>query len=233
MFETTNINTNNTAPNQSLVESVDSPPKVARDDFLKLLIAQMSNQDPLAPVDNQEFASQLAQFSSLEQLQSIDENIRYGTNMDLVLTQTINNTLASTIIGKEAKAMGNTIVFDSTGTGNYSFQLESAAKDVEVTITDSSGTVVRVLNVGALGEGDHALTWDGKNTNGRSLPEGTYRFEVKATDTEGEEIEVTPLMVGVVTGVRYENGNAVLLINDQSVSFASVLEIGSSDPDNG
>ncbi len=229
MVETTNIS--NTAPDQSLIGTMEGPPKVARDDFLKLLIAQMSNQDPLAPVDNQEFASQLAQFSSLEQLQSIDENIRYGTNMDLVLTQTINNTLASTIIGKEAKAMGDTVVFDSTGTGNYSFQLEAAAKNVEVTITDSSGTIVRVLNVGPLGEGDHSLTWDGKNTNGNTLPEGTYRFEVKATNTEGEEIPVTPIMFGIVTGVRYENGNAVLLLNNQSVNFASVLEIGSSNPD--
>ena len=116
---------------------------VKRDDFLKLLIAQMSNQDPLSPVDNQEFAAQLAQFSSLEQLQSIDTNIQYGVDMDVALTQTINNTLAATIIGRGVKASGNLVVNNQEGVAQISFDLSAQAKDVKVTITDSSGSVVR------------------------------------------------------------------------------------------
>jgi flagellar basal-body rod modification protein FlgD len=222
--------------NNGLLLEAPVPPEnqrtVSRDDFLRLLIAQMSNQDPLSPLDNQEFAAQLAQFSSLEQLQSIDENIEYGVNMDLVLTQTINNTLAATIIGKQALANGDIVVYDEAGTASLTFSLDQAAQEVEITITDSAGSEVRTLQVGPLSDGDHTITWDGKNANGQELPQGEYHFTVKAVDTSGNDVAATTMIRGVVTGVRYEEGSAVLLIGRQEVPFTAVLEIGVTD-DNG
>lgn len=206
---------------------------VKRDDFLKLLIAQMSNQDPLSPVDNQEFAAQLAQFSSLEQLQSIDTNIQYGVDMDMALTQSINNTLAATIIGRGVKASGNTVITNEEGIAQLSFDLSAQAKDVTVTITDSAGSVVREISLGTQGPGVHTIDWDGKNNNGVQMPDDTYQFSVTATDGNGNSISVTPLIQGIISGVRFADGSAYLLIGNQEISFGSVIEIAIALQDQG
>lgn len=77
---------------------------LAKEEFLTLLLAQLKNQDPLSPMENHEFAAQLAQFSQLEELQNIDSSIEQGLEVDLILTTAINNTLAATVIGKSASA---------------------------------------------------------------------------------------------------------------------------------
>ncbi len=200
-----------------------------KDDFLKLLIAQLSHQDPLSPMDNQEFAAQLAQFSSLEQLAGINFNLEQSIQMDILLTQAINNTLATTIIGKEVKAVGSSFKLDAEGSVDLTFRLDDFADDVEVVITDDAGNVVRRLSANALSEGEHSLGWDGKNADGEAVPEGEYHFAVTATRADGEDISVTPLITGTITGVRYENGSAVLLVGDREIPFGSVLEIGMVD----
>jgi len=198
-------------------------------DFLKLLIAQVSNQDPMSPLENQDFAAQLAQFSSLEQLSSIDGNLRQGIEMDLILTQAINNTLASTVIGKDIIAVGNTVNLNSDDTAEISFRLSQFADDVEVTVTNSAGNVVRTLTAKSLGKGDQTLEWDGKNEQGETVSDDTYHFSVNATSANGDSVSAMPLTRGTVTAVRYDNGMAVLVIGEEEVSFSSVLEIGLFD----
>jgi len=205
--------------------------KVEKDDFLKLLITQLSHQDPMSPMESEDFATQLAQFSSLEQLRNIDANIEHGVEMDLILTQAINNTLAATIIGKDAKAVGNEVVFNADESADVTFRLDGFADDVEVAITDSAGNVVRTLKARSLGTGEHSLNWDGKNEDGRTIPEGQYNFSVEATTAGGNPVSAIPLITGTVSGVRYENGMAVLMIEGKEVSFSSVLEIGMNTND--
>ena len=199
---------------------------MTRDDFLKLLIIQLSHQDPMSPMESQDFASQLAQFSSLEKLNSINSNIELGIETDLILAQTINNTMAASLLGKYAKAVGNVVMIDAYGAADLTFRLNGFAHDVKITITDTNGDTVRVLTTNNLATGEHNLTWDGKNTEGQTVQEDTYYFTVEATGVDGNAISVTTLIVGNATGRRYENGRAFLLIGGQEVPFSSVVEIG-------
>ncbi len=223
MFETDAINNNIGfhAETGSL-----SGTNMAKDDFLKLLITQLSHQDPMSPMESQDFAAQLAQFSSLEQLQGINSNIEQGVEADLILAQTINNTMAASIIGRSAKAIGDTVMIEADGTADLTFRLDGFAQDVKVTITDSNGDTVNVLTANNLSDGENNLSWDGKNSEGQTVQEGTYHFTVEATGIDGNDISVTPLIVGTATGIRYEDGKAILMINGEEVSFSSVVEIG-------
>lgn len=200
---------------------------VEMDEFLKLLLTELTNQDPTSPADSQAFASQLAQFTSIEQLSSIDKNIKYGVDVDMVLTQTINNTLAATAIGKEARARGDLVTYDANNEANLSFSLDSDAKNVSIRITDQDGAVVRVIEENGMQRGEHTLSWDGKNNNGTQLPEGEYHFSVEAFDASGNTIPSSTFVIGIINGVRYADGGAVFLIGSQEVAFSSIIEITS------
>ena len=223
------ISSINTSIQSQVLGSTVSKTDMAKSDFLKLLITELKNQDPMSPMDSQDFAAQLAQFSSLEQLQNIDSNLEQGVELDLILTQAINNTLAATIIGKNAKAIGNSIELGESGTVDLSFKLGGFANEVKVTVMDSSGNEVKVISAKDLSQGEHVLNWDGKNQDGRAVIDGNYSFRVEAIDVDGNEVYSSPLISGKVTGVRYEQGRAVLMINDVQVPFSAVLEIGESD----
>jgi len=199
---------------------------MGKDEFLKLLIAQLQNQDPLAPMENHEFASQLAQFSSLEELQNIDSSLDQSLEVDLILTQAINNTLATTIIGKTAKAVGDTVEFNGTDPNSLNFRLEGVADNVKITVKDETGRVIKTLEASNLGKGDHVLEWDGTDDVGETVTSGNYTFEVEATNADGQEIYALPLIAGVVTSVRYDNGLAMLVIGDREIPFNSILELG-------
>ena len=207
------------------MNQANSKSSVEMNDFLKLLLTELTNQDPTAPADSEAFASQLAQFTSIEQLSSIDKNIKYGVDADLVLTQTINNTLAATAIGKEARARGDLVTYDANNEANLSFSLDSDAKNVNIKITDQDGAIVRVIGKSNMQRGEHTLTWDGRNNNGTQLTEGEYHFSVEAVDASGNTIPSSTFVIGIINGVRYADGGAVFLIGSQEVSFSSIIEI--------
>lgn len=222
MFETNAVN----GSSSNYTTAGQSTQTLSQDQFLNLLVTQLKNQDPLEPMESSEYASQLAEFSSLEQLASIDANIEEGINVDLVLTQAINNTLAATLIGKEATAMGNGIEYVSGEDTELNFRLSAFAQDIEVQVMDQAGNVVRVLKTNSLAEGDHAITWDGKNDHGEEVPEGNYSFSVSAKDGDGNSIYATAMIKGLIASVRFENGSAVLIVNGREINFSNVLEIG-------
>ena len=121
-----------------------APGEIDKNGFLKLLIEQMKNQDPLNPMDSQEYASSLAQFSQLEEIQNLNSSTDQGVQANIMLAQSINNTLAATLVGKSVKAVGSqAIVKDGKG-NDISFDMGTAGK-VNVTITNASGEVVRTI----------------------------------------------------------------------------------------
>jgi flagellar basal-body rod modification protein FlgD len=195
-------------------------------DFMKLLIAQMQNQDPLQPMENSDFSAQLAQFSSLEQLQNINASVQEGVEVNLVLTQAINNSLSATVIGKVARGYGDSLsISDGEVQSKVNFKLNGTADDVEINIKDSTGTIVRTLTGKGLEAGDHAMEWDGKDNDGKSLSDGNYTFEVKATDPEGNAVGAKTYVEGFVESVRYDSGMAKLLINGKEIAFSAILEL--------
>lgn len=197
----------------------------SKDDFLELLVKELQYQDPLSPMSNQEFTSHLAQLSSLEKLGSIDSNLEQGVQLDMLLTQALSNTLASTLIGKKVKAAGNSFVLNSGKPETVYFSLDSAAKKIIVKIYDSSGKLVKEYTMENLSKGEHSVTWDGKDENGNSLPDGEYTFRVDAFDVDGNGVNVTTYLTGFVTGIKYEEGKAYLVVGDEKIAFSNVMEI--------
>ncbi|HDR05089.1 MAG TPA: hypothetical protein ENN84_07585, partial [Candidatus Marinimicrobia bacterium] len=186
-------------------------------------------QDPLEPMENSDFSAQLAQFSSLEQLQNINASVQEGVEVDLVLTQAINNSLSATVIGKIARGYGDSLsIADGEVQSKVNFKLNGPADELEVNIKDSTGTIVRTLSAKGLGTGEHALEWDGKDNDGKSLSDGNYTFELKATDASGNAVSSQSFVEGYVDSVRYDSGMAKLLINGKEIAFSAILELRES-----
>jgi flagellar basal-body rod modification protein FlgD len=191
-----------------------------KDMFLNLLVKQLQYQDPLNPVENTEFASQLAQFSSLEALTSVKESMDSMSKVQ----NSMNSMQAVSFIGKKVNASGNTI--DYTGaSSSINFNLDNNASDAVVTIYNSSGTSVRTLDMKNVKAGDATCAWDGKDDNGETLSPGTYYFKINATDYSGSAVTATSSTNGTVSGVRYENGTIYLEVGDKEVSLADVTHI--------
>ena len=204
-----------------------------KQEFLELLIAQLQYQDPLEPLSNQEYASQLAQFTQLEQLQNMNDSLEESININLILTQSINNTLSSTIIGKEVKAIGHSVSIDEGGEADILFNLSEYANKVEISISNEAGDVIRTMEATGMASGEQTLVWDGKDEDGNDVSGGNYSFDVTAYNEANNEIHVVEYIYGFVAAVHYDNGAAIFRVNGEDVPFSGVIEIGSSEYDNG
>lgn len=190
-------------------------------DFLKLFVAQLQNQDPLSPQDSSAFLGQLAQMSQVEQA--------YNTNTNLTSLLTAQNNATSmnsvSFIGKTVKANGNGVAFDGTSAATLQYNLAGASTSSTVTITDASGNVVRTATVAAQSAGDNTFTWDGTNNSGTKVPAGAYTFAVSSTSASGSAVTATPYTTGTVNGVAFVNGVPTLTVGSVSVALSDVLSV--------
>ena len=197
---------------------------LGKDDFLKLLMAQMQAQDPLKPVSNTQFVAQLATFSGLEQQMLANDRL-----LELQLAQlSAGNAQLAGFIGQSVVARGDTLTLAGGDPPPVGIQLGAAAEKVDVTIKNAAGDVVSSFSAGPLGEGTHDLAWTGKDANGLPLPVGEYSVSVQATGADGESVTASALLTGVVTGVSFENGYAELLIGKRRITPADVLSVGTT-----
>jgi flagellar basal-body rod modification protein FlgD len=188
--------------------------------FLNLLVKQLQYQDPLNPVENTEFASQLAQFSQLESLSTMNSNIETMT----AYQNSMNSMQAVSFIGKTVNASGNTINYTG-GTSTINFNVKDNAATVDITVYNSSGTAVRHLEAKNVLTGDGSCTWDGKDDNGSTLSSGTYYFKISATDYSGNAVNTSTSTNGVITGIRYDNGTIYLEIGDKEITLSEIQKI--------
>ncbi len=192
---------------------------LGKDEFLQLLVAQLRYQDPLNPMEAQEFASQLAEFSGLEQQIKTNDLLEAQVNSQADLIQGLQAGSALNAIGHTVLALGNTIEVAGEGADQLTFELAAEASDVTVRFTDENGNVVHTMDVGALSAGRQQLDLQGLDT-------GTYTVEVEAVGAEGP-VTATTYTSGRVEGVRWGPDGLVFVIGGREVSFASVLEITS------
>ncbi len=194
---------------------------LGKDDFLKLLVAQLKNQDPLQPQDNTAFIAQLAQFSSLEQLQNVS-----GQLDSLLTAQTTGNQVAETsLVGKTVHYTGNTVTTDGQSGGKLQAVLADSADKVSTLVTDSSGKIVRLLSSTNASAGKLDIAWDGLDQNGNPAPAGTYTLTVSAAKTNGTAVSLTEQTSGVVTGVTVSGNTTKLLVGSTSINLTDVSEI--------
>jgi len=193
---------------------------LGKDSFLKLLLAQLNHQDPLNPADPSQFASQLAQFSSLEQLTNVNDNLTA-----LKTSQDSNSKYqAMNLIGKEIQADGDTLAVGDSNTSKGSFNIGSAA-DCAVVISNDSGNIVKTINLGSLAKGDHSFTWDGKNNNGKDVATGSYTFKIVAQDAAGKSVTATTKISGLVDRVNLDDTDPTLYIGSLPISLSDVKDI--------
>jgi flagellar basal-body rod modification protein FlgD len=197
---------------------------MGRDAFLRMLLVQLQHQDPMNPADSQEFASQLAQFSQLEELQNMGQSLDSSLSADMLLTQSITNTLAASLIGKNVVA-STASSYLTNGNADFHFHLEDTASQVTINIYNESGTLVKTDTISNLSSGDHSYSWNGHDQSGNSCADGVYTFTVSAVNAAGNSVTASPFVEGRITGVRYENGMAVLLIGDLTINLSDVTEI--------
>ncbi len=205
--------------------SQSTTPTLGENDFLQMLVTQLQNQDPMNPLQSTDLAAQLAQFSSVEQLTQLNSAVQNQTNAETVLTQSISNTMAATLIGKKVQANTSTISYDGSTQPTIGFNLSSNAADVQVKILDANGNTVRTIDEGPKLSGETDLTWDGKDDSGNAVSTGNYTFQVSATDSSGNAVTSTPFVLGVVQGVRYSSSGATLLVNGSEINFSDVQEV--------
>ncbi len=195
-----------------------------QEDFLTLLVTQLENQDPLSPMESQEFAAQMAQFSSLQSLQSIDQQIGQNLDASLLSTQAVSNAMAAGLIGKEVVAVGEGLIL-SDGGSTLRFSLSAPTHQVIITITDGNGSEVRTIQKEGLDGGEQIIAWDGTDDSGNQLTDGTYGYQVAAFDGEGNAVETLTTTSGIITGVNYEGGVAVLMVGDMLFPLSNVISI--------
>jgi flagellar basal-body rod modification protein FlgD len=193
---------------------------LGKDDFLKLLLAQLNHQDPLNPADASQFASQLAQFSSLEQLTNVNDNLT-----SLKTSQESSNKFqAMGLIGKNIEADGDTLYLGDKGTATGGFTIPSAAS-CAVAISDENGNIINTIDMGNLEAGDHTFTWDGKDLNGNAAASGPYAFNVVAQDSSGNSVSATTKVTGLVDSVNLDDTDPTLYIGSLPISLSNVTDI--------
>lgn len=195
-----------------------------KDDFLKMFITQLQNQDPLAPQDPTAMLGQLAQLTQVEQ--------SYNTAAALEkLLMSQDNSLAMTsvaLIGKEVQAVGNQVALDGANPVSLSYQMPASTTSTTLKITNAAGATVRTIDLGSVRSGNGSYEWDGKDGQGNHLPAGAYTFSVSGSGVNGTTQEATTYTRGKADGVRFDNGTAYVTIGPVSVPFVNVVSVKAS-----
>ena len=184
---------------------------VSKDEFLQMLVTQLKNQDPMDPMKNDQFAVDLAQFSQLEQLISINQQLENGVGGD-------SSSLA-TYLGQEVAWSGDTVQVADNDAGRIRFNLGSAAENVKVELLNPDSSVAETIDLGEVSAGRHSAV-----LNGLSTSAGEYTVKVTSTGYNGEESEVSYNLAGVVTGF-IPGADGSLLVGDKEIKTGDILEV--------
>ena len=191
-------------------------PQQIQDRFLTLLLAQLQNQDPLSPVDNAAITQQMSQISMVQGIANLN------SSMTALLAS--QSSQAAGLIGHTVLTSGNGL--DLSGGAAYgAAKLAGAATDVQIDVLGPSGSVVDTLALGQHGAGDLSFAWDGKNSQGTPLPDGSYTFKVRAT-AGGAAVSADTFAAGRVTGVTLSSTGPMLDLNSgRQVALTAVKQI--------
>jgi flagellar basal-body rod modification protein FlgD len=195
---------------------------LGKDDFMKLMIAQLQAQDPTNPLDAQDFSSQLAQFSSLEQQLAMNKNLEEISKNQAAL----NNSSMIGLIGKSVNSPGKTVQFSPGEIKALSYELQEDANSVSIDIFDSEGNEIITIKPGAQSAGVNKVQWSGVDNRGNSVPEGTYTYRVRGTNSSGEEFDSKTFASGKVSEVVFENGISYVIVNGNKIPAYEVSRVG-------
>jgi len=202
-----------------------SAAQVDKDAFLKLLVTQLKSQDPFQPLKNGDFLAQLAQFSQLESLNNIYDQM--STNN--VLQSSVNSALSTSLIGNYGVMAGNTISLSGDSQTKTLFAMKSAGS-AKITIHDSAGNTVRVMEASSLDPGDHLVGWDGRDDSGNKVADGDYSVSVDVTGGDNAGTSADVYRVGRIRSVRFFGGTPVVVVDNKEYLLGDVLEVSENLP---
>lgn len=189
------------------------------DTFLQLLTTQLQNQDPLEPMDSNEFTDQLVQFTGVEQAIATNQNLE--ALISLVNASTTGAALG--YLGQDAVAATSTTALQN-GSAVWTYDLDGRAEEVALTITDQSGRVV-FTGEGPGESGRNTFTWDGQSNGGSTLPDGSYTLQVSAQDSSGNRINTETFVIGRVSAVDFDPSGPLLTINGQTMPLSLIQSV--------
>ena len=199
--------------------------------FLELMITQLRNQDPLSPQENTEFIAQLAQFSSVESLDKLNNNFDSFTD-NFIANQALQ---ASSLVGRSVTVPSDTTRLEVGGVISASVELPTSTSEVQINIFGEDGQLVEQIPVGPQQQGEMVLRWDGLNAeingelldwqseNSDGLPSGNYRFEISAS-VDGEMTALQTALSANVNSVTVGT-NGTLTLNLQGIGAVSLADI--------
>jgi len=189
--------------------------------FLSLLTEQLKNQDPTQPMDNTAFVAQLAQFSSLEQMNNVNDNLT-----KLITAQgTSLQTTAASMVGKTAVFQSDEVVLQQDTPAAVTANLSQAAANVTAVVQDSDGNTIRTLQLGACPSGLNHFSWDGKNDSGKTMDPGTYTVNLTASDINGKPISLTQNGSARITGITFSSGTPEFQAGGHTLKMSDISEL--------
>jgi flagellar basal-body rod modification protein FlgD len=197
--------------------------------FLTLLVAQMNNQDPLNPVDNNQLTTQMAQISTVTGINGLNSSVQ-GLLSQLQQSATIQS---AQLTGHSAMVAGSGLTLSSNTSSSTGvnavggFSLASAASSVTVNVLNSSGQTVDTMNLGAQSAGFQDFTWDGTTTAGTTAAAGDYTFQVNATSSTGSAVTAKTYNPMTIVGTVPQSGGSLNLMlgNGTQVPYSSIVQI--------
>ncbi|AHI07015.1 basal-body rod modification protein flgD [Bdellovibrio bacteriovorus W] len=196
-----------------------------KDAFFKLVLTQMKNQDPTNPMKSHEMAAQLANFSSLEQMQNMNKTLEELKNAQ----KPTENFQALNLIGKAVAGDSSQVVRGVNDRDHdFKFALPMDASEVTIKVRDPEGNIARTYNLKNLKQGENKISWNGEDDRGMKSPPGEYQFIAEAKTADGKKLSIKTDFDGMITGVSYSPAGPVLHVGNQSIRFSDVRKI--TDP---
>ncbi len=189
---------------------------VGKDEFMKLLLAQLKNQNPLEPLDGSDFAAQLAQFSSLEQLSNLNNQLKAQS----VNQMTLGYAQSANMIGKEVVANSGNTVTTNGGTIDLSYNLAKDADTVTISVIDKDGKVVKTWTESNQKAGLNKTMWDCSD-----VEKGEFTYQVYASDKLGNAVYAGTTTVGTVTAVHFRNNQIIATVSGREIPLGDIIEI--------
>ncbi len=180
------------------------------DAFLKMFTTQLEHQDPMNPMESYELASQLAQFSTVEQLIKANEYLNYGAQY----LSSINNIESMEFLEKQVKGYTDLITVKNGKPPDLVFTMKDKGI-VTIRIYDESGRLVRSIEKGQLEKGDYPVGWDGLDNQGRQVPDGDYTIEIEVINERNQKEIIYPKVEGTVNGIKFIRGLSYLILDEE------------------
>ncbi|MGQ0527385.1 MAG: flagellar hook assembly protein FlgD [Alphaproteobacteria bacterium] len=196
------------------------------DQFLQLLTVQLQHQDPLSPMDTTEFTNQLVAFSGVEQ------QININSKLDSLVALSVGNSFSAALgyVGLDASYVSSEFHFDGAKPVEMKYAINGEAVKAKINIFNEEGELVYSKDTAALDATNNAFVWDGKNSQGTTVPAGTYEIKVDAFDAEDKIVTTTTVVSGHIRGIETQNGQIFVLIGDRAVSTGNILNTTQPEP---